>query len=96
MKVNLQDIEESMRITSKTLDYEFRTVLNKKFNTPDDPIKIADWIYSVIGKKPTYVIRNFKTGKGMEYVSQNPGESFPVQEFEDIQKSLDKYLETLV
>jgi len=89
--INIDDIEKSMKLTSRTKDHEFRTVINKRFHTLESIRQIRRWIQDTINQKPNFIIRNFQSG--LEYVSKEPGEPFSQQEFEDIEREVNKLKE---
>ncbi|MDD5133483.1 MAG: anaerobic ribonucleoside-triphosphate reductase activating protein [Candidatus Nanoarchaeia archaeon] len=87
-KINIKDLEESMKITASLKDYEFRTTIIRKFHTKEDVVKIFKWISSVIDKKPNYKIQNFYDRA--EYIDENMKREEPFQEKEinDIYKDI--------
>jgi pyruvate formate lyase activating enzyme len=60
-KVNLKNIEKSMKLISNLKNYEFRITILEKFHDEKEIQKIAIWLNKIIGKKPKkFVLQGFK------------------------------------
>jgi len=60
-KVNLKDIEKSIKIISKLKNYEFRTTIVKKYHNLEEIKKMVKWLNKITEKKPrTLVLQGFK------------------------------------
>ena len=60
-KVNLHEIEESIKLVSNLKNYEFRTTIIKSFHDEEELRKIGTWLYDLIGKKPKmFYLQAFK------------------------------------
>jgi pyruvate formate lyase activating enzyme len=65
VKVDLNKIEESMRIISSLDGYEFRTTIVGRYHNKDELKKIMFWVNHVIGKKPKkFAMQGFKKHHG--------------------------------
>lgn len=60
-EVDLEKIEDSIKIISDLKEYEFRTTILEKFHTKEDIEKLSKWVYEITGKKPKkFVLQGFK------------------------------------
>jgi len=60
-KVDLNKIEESIKIISLLQDYEFRTTILERIHDSDEIKKIAIWLNEITGKKPKkFCLQGFK------------------------------------
>jgi pyruvate formate lyase activating enzyme len=60
-RVDLDAIEESIRIISGMDDYEFRMTVVKKFHDVEDINRIGGWVVGICGKKPKrFFLQGFK------------------------------------
>ncbi|MFH1801421.1 MAG: anaerobic ribonucleoside-triphosphate reductase activating protein [archaeon] len=61
VKVNLEKIEESVKLASK-IDYELRTTIIENIHNNDEIIKMGKWVNELLGKKPKkFVLQGFKS-----------------------------------
>lgn len=60
--VNIEDIENSIKIISNTKDYEFRTTILYKFHNAFNLREIGRWLNNICEKKPRkYYLQGFKS-----------------------------------
>jgi pyruvate formate lyase activating enzyme len=60
-KVNLDKIEQSMKLIVNFQNYEFRTTVLSPFHTEEKIIKMLEWLKKVVNKKPNrYFLQGFK------------------------------------
>ncbi len=60
-KVDLENIEKSIKLISNLEYYEFRTTIIQDIHTQEEMIKIAKWLNSITRKKPKkYCLQPFK------------------------------------
>jgi pyruvate formate lyase activating enzyme len=65
--INLEKIEESIRLISKLEDYEFRTTVIENMHDLEEMKKISKWLNSLIGKPKKYSLQAFKnSGKVLD------------------------------
>lgn len=61
VNVNLNKIEESIKIISSLENYEFRTTIVSDLHNINDIKEISKWLFSLINKKPkNYFLQGFK------------------------------------
>ncbi len=61
VKINTEDIEESIRLVSSLENYEFRTTFVGRLHDLGEIKKIAEWLGRTIGKKPKrYSLQAFR------------------------------------
>jgi pyruvate formate lyase activating enzyme len=59
--VNLQKIEESIKIVSSLKEYEFRTTFVSRFHNIENILQEIGWVYSIVGKKISkFCLQGFK------------------------------------
>ncbi len=61
VKVDLEKIEESMKLVVQFPKYEFRTTILKKFHSSENILKMVKWISQVIEKKPILFLQGFSS-----------------------------------
>jgi len=59
-KIDIEKIEESMRIVSGFKDYEFRTTIVKKYHDAEKIKSLAEWLNSLVGKPKKLCLQGFK------------------------------------
>jgi pyruvate formate lyase activating enzyme len=60
-RINLNDLEESIRLILELPDYEFRTTIVEREHTPEDIRKMFSWLNSISEKKlKRFVFQGFK------------------------------------
>ena len=68
--IDLNKIEQSIRIVSALPEYEFRTTVTNKYHTEDEILSIAKWLNSIAGKKPKrYALQGFKNSGDLLFES---------------------------
>jgi pyruvate formate lyase activating enzyme len=59
--IDINKMEQSIKIISSMKDYEFRTTIAEELHSIEDLEKIALWLNDIIGKKPKkFVLQGFK------------------------------------
>ncbi len=61
--VDMNKIEESIRLISKLEDYEFRTTVVKRYHDAEKIKSIAEWLNSLIGKPKKFCLQGFKNNE---------------------------------
>lgn len=59
-KIDLNNIEKTIKIVSNLEDYEFRTTIIKKIHDTKEVEKIAIWLNNLIGKPKKFFLQGFK------------------------------------
>jgi pyruvate formate lyase activating enzyme len=60
-KFDLKKIEESMKIASSLVEYEFRTTFVSRFHDMEKILEEIEWVYSIIGRKiKKFCLQGFK------------------------------------
>jgi pyruvate formate lyase activating enzyme len=97
VKVDIEKIEKSIKIiVDSGKDYEFRTTVVGGVHTPEEVLKMANWVNEVAGKKPKrFYLQGFKNkGKLLENMykmKKDVLESY----LKDLKKVIDNYFEVV-
>lgn len=93
-KVDLEKIEESMKLVSLLEDYEFRITIIQGIHDLDEVKKIAVWLKDVIGKKPKkFCLQGFKNKGDLISESFRNKKDTPKEFLNELKEGIKDYFE---
>jgi len=96
VNVDVDKIEESIRIISRLNDYEFRTTILTDVHGEEEMKKISLWLNEIAGKKPKkYALQGFKNrGKILSRVFENE-KDVAEQTLQNLKEKIKDYFEVV-
>lgn len=95
--MDLDKIEESMKLVSSLDNYEFRTTIVEGFHSSEDLEKMFSWVVSVIGKKiKSHSLQGFKNFGKFVDESYSKKTNTTLAFLENIKKIAENYCEEVV
>ncbi len=96
VEVNMEKIEESIKIISGLEDYEFRTTIIRDFHDAKEIEDMARWVNEVAGKKPKkFALQGFKNnGKFISKVFENE-KDVQEEELSELKEKIKNYFEEI-
>ncbi len=92
--INLDKIEESMKLVSLLEDYEFRTTIIEGIHNIEEIKKIAIWLNEIIGKKPKkFCLQGFKNKGNLISESFRNRKDTSKEFLEKLKKGIEDYFE---
>ncbi|MEJ2267606.1 MAG: anaerobic ribonucleoside-triphosphate reductase activating protein [Nanoarchaeota archaeon] len=96
-KIDLEKIEESIKLISLLGNYEFRTTIIEGVHDLEDVKKIAIWLNEIIGKKPKkFCLQCFKNGGKFIDESFSKKKNTSKEFLEYLKKGIESYFEKVV
>ena len=94
--IDVSKIEESIKIISNLLNYEFRTTILEDFHTKEEMIEMAKWLNELCGKKPKkFSLQGFKNHGKFIDSSFNKKKNTREEYLQELKEVLEPYFEEI-